>query len=59
MSEVFVFKCKNSGRFPGFEVVVVTCFDEILDDFHDFSECVFFQKNQQPIWGSHRFSEEK
>ena len=30
-------------RFPGFTVVVVTCFVKILDDLHDFvSECVSF-----------------
>ena len=32
---------QNPRRFPGFTVVVVTCFVKILDDFHDFvSECV-------------------
>ena len=32
---------QNPRRFPGFTVVVVTLFFEILDDFHDFvSECV-------------------
>ena len=36
---------QNPLRFPGFTVVVVTFFVDILDDFHDFvSECVFFQK---------------
>ena len=36
---------KNIRRFPGFTVVVVTFFVELLDDFHDFvSECVSFLK---------------
>ena len=52
---------QNPRRFPEFTVVVVTCFDKILDDFHDFvSDCVSFpMKNQQPVLGGHRFSYEK
>ena len=35
-------------------------FVKIFDDFHDFvSECLFPDENQQPVLGSHRFSEEK
>ena len=41
---VFWLHTKNPERFPGFAVVVILFFDEILDDFHVFSECVFFQK---------------
>ena len=41
---------QNHRRFPGFAVVVVTIVDEILNDFHMFSECVFFpEENQQPM----------
>ena len=51
---------QNPGRFPGFTVVGVTLFVEILDDFHDFvSECLFPDENQQPVLGSHGFSEAK
>ena len=52
---------QNPQRFPGFTVVVVTCFVKILDDFHDFvSECVsFLMEHQQLILESRRFSEEK
>ena len=53
--KVFVSHAKNPGRFPGGVVVVVTFFEEILDDFHDFSQCVFTKENQQPISGGHRF----
>ena len=41
----------NPRRFPGFAVGVVTLFDEILDDAHDFSECVFSQRKiNNQIW---------
>ena len=52
---------QNPRRFPGFTVVVVTLFVEILDDFHDFfSECVSFPRTiNDPFWESHRFPEEK
>ena len=41
---------QNHRRIPGFAVVVVTIVDEILNDFHMFSECVFFpEENQQPM----------
>ena len=52
---------QNPRRFPGCTVVVVTFFVKIFDDFHDFvSECVSFpRKNQQPVLGGNRFSEEK
>ena len=52
---------KNLRRFPGFAVVVVTLFVKILEDFHDFvfGMCLFPHENQQPIWGGHRFSEER
>ena len=52
---------QNPGRFPWFAVVVVSFFDEIIDDVHDdvFSECVFPKECQQPILRSHRFSERK
>ena len=52
---------QNPRRFPGFTVVVVTCFVKILDDFHDFvSECVSFpRKINNPFWWSNRFSDEK
>ena len=36
MSQVFCFTHKTFVRFPGFAVVIVTFFGEILDDFHDF-----------------------
>ena len=37
----------NPRRFPGFTVVVVTFFVEILDDFHDFvSECVSLSRGK-------------
>ena len=57
----FGFTRKNPRRFPGVTVVVVTFFVEILAEFHDFvSECVLFpRKNQQPVLGGDRFSEEK
>ena len=44
---------QNPLRFPGFTVVVVTFFVEILDDFHDFvSECLSFpMKINNPFWG--------
>ena len=44
---------QNPRRFPGFTVVVVTCFVKILDDFHDFvSECVsFLKKINNPFCG--------
>ena len=44
-------------RFPGFTVVVVTCFVQILNDFHDFvSECVSFQRKiNNPFCGGHVF----
>ena len=47
------FSRKNTRRFPGFTVVVVTFFVKILDDFHDFvSECVSFpRKINNPFWG--------
>ena len=32
----FGFHTQNLRRYPGFTVVVVTFFVEILDDFHDF-----------------------
>ena len=43
---------QNPLRFPGFTVVVVSSFVEILDDFHDFvSECVSFPKKiHNPFW---------
>ena len=49
---------QNPLRFPGFTVVVVTFFVEILDDFNDFvSECVSFQlKINNPFCGGNRFS---
>ena len=52
---------QNPLRFPRFTVDVVTFFVEILRGFHDFvSECVSFQrKNQQPVLGGQRFSEDK
>ena len=38
---------QNPRRFPGFTVVVVTFFVEILDDFHGFvSECVSFSRRE-------------
>ena len=41
---------QNPRRFPGFTVVVVSFFVEILDDFHEFvSENVFFDEKQQPV----------
>ena len=45
---------QNPLLFPRFTVVVVTFFNEILDDFHDFvSECVTFQmKINNPFWVS-------
>ena len=43
ISKVFGFT-QNPRRLPMFAVVVATYFDEILDDFHVFSECVFFLK---------------
>ena len=44
-----------------FTVVVVTFFVKILADFHDFcfGICLFPEENQQPVFGSNRFSEEK
>ena len=44
---------QNPRRFPGFPVVVVTLFVEILDDFHDsVSECVTIPKKiNNPFWG--------
>ena len=43
---------QNPRRFPGFTVVVVTCFVKILDDFHDFvSERVSLsRKINNPFW---------
>ena len=43
---------QNPRRFPGCAVVAVTCFNEMFDEFHDFSECVFGQKKiNNPFWG--------
>ena len=52
---------QNPRRFPGFTVVVVTFFVEILDEFHDFvSECVSFQKIiNNPFWEVTVFFDEK
>ena len=50
---------QNPWRFPGFIVVVVTYFVEILDDFHDFvSECVSFGRkiNNPFFWWSPFFT---
>ena len=43
---------QNPRRFPGFAVVVVTCFVKALDEFHDcVSECVSFPKKiNNPFW---------
>ena len=42
---------QNPRRFPGFTVVVVTFFDEVLHDFLDFSECAFLPKKiNNPFW---------
>ena len=48
----FCLHTDNPRRFPGFTVVVVTFFDEIIGDFHDFvSECVSFQRKiNNPFW---------
>ena len=58
---VFWLHTQNPRRFPGFTVVVVTLFDEILDDFHDFlSECVSLpRENQRLILEDTVFPEEK
>ena len=52
---------QNHRQFPGFAVVVVTFFDEILYDFHVFfcGMCLVLEENQQPILGSHLFSRGK
>ena len=42
---------RDLRRFTGFAVVVVTFFDEILDDFWDFfGMCLFPEEDQPPIW---------
>ena len=46
----FRFHTKNPWRFLGF-AVVVTFFDDILDDFHIFSGCVFFRKKIKNQFG--------
>ena len=57
----FCLHTQNLRRFQEFAFVVVTFFDEISDDFHDFvfGMCLSPQENQQPVLGGHRFSEEK
>ena len=52
-NEEIWFHTENPQRFPGFTVVVVIFFVEILGDFNDFvSECVSFQRKiNNPFWG--------
>ena len=51
---------QNPRRVPGFVVVVVKKFNEIIDDFHVFSEMHLLpHENQQPFFGGRRFSENK
>ena len=48
----FCLHTQNLVRFIMFAIVVVTFFDEILNDFHDFVFGMCFPKeNQQPILG--------
>ena len=48
-------KMKNIIKISRFFVVVVPYFDEILVDFHDFSECVSFQKKINNQFGESPF----
>ena len=56
----FWLRTQNPQRFPGLSVVVVTFFDDILDDFHDiFGMCLVPEENQQPFLGVSPFFRQK
>ena len=57
-------RTQHPRRFPGFAVVVVTYFVEILESLTISmilfrNVCLFPEENQQPVLRGHRFSEEK